>query len=136
MNFKEETLKVIGDRVIKEFRIRAIGYSISKTERLKEKDRSLLDSSELDDADLIFQGTGNTIPWDKMEEITRMVTDYNDGFGAECWIGWITFEDNTWIERRTYDGSEWWEECKFPTLEDSVNDISSDFSDPKFEIIK
>ena len=35
--------------------------------------------------------------------------DYNDGFGTQELFGNIVFNDFTWLERREYDGSEWWE---------------------------
>lgn len=44
--------------------------------------------------------------------------NYNDGFGGEevppSLV--ITFYDKSWLRRRTYDGSEWWEFQKYPVV--------------------
>lgn len=34
---------------------------------------------------------------------------YYDGFGIQELYGYVVFNDNTWLEREAYDGSEWWE---------------------------
>lgn len=41
--------------------------------------------------------------------------DYDDGFGLQQLFGTIVFKDGTWMERREYDGSEWWEHYRIPT---------------------
>ena len=41
--------------------------------------------------------------------------NYNDGFGLQQLFGTIVFKDGTWMERREYDGSEWWEHYAVPT---------------------
>ncbi len=35
--------------------------------------------------------------------------EYDNGFNHQYLAGRILFEDETWLERATYDGSEWWE---------------------------
>jgi hypothetical protein len=41
--------------------------------------------------------------------------NYNDGYGLQQLFGTIVFKDGTWMERREYDGSEWWEHYRVPT---------------------
>ena len=39
--------------------------------------------------------------------------NYDEGFGGQEVGGFIVFKDGTWLDRREYDGSEWWElQCK------------------------
>lgn len=43
--------------------------------------------------------------------------EYNDGYGSQAYIGWITFKScDVWLEREEYDGSEWWATKRKPTL--------------------
>jgi hypothetical protein len=44
-----------------------------------------------------------------------MDRDYHDGFGSQILFGTIWFGDS-WLERSTYDGSEWWTEKSYPKL--------------------
>lgn len=44
--------------------------------------------------------------------------EYDDGFGNQELFGIILFKDNTWMERAEYDGSEWWEYKKCPTVDE------------------
>ena len=41
---------------------------------------------------------------------------YDDGYGGQEISGFIVFKDGTWLDRREYDGSEWWEHQIKPTL--------------------
>ena len=109
-NFKEETLLAIGDRKIEEYRIRAIHFNNEFS------------------SDLIFEGKGNTIPWDDMDKRTHgLVSSYDDGYGSENWTGWITLTDGSWLERKTYDGSEWWENKIRPSLSNGILDSIGEF---------
>ena len=47
--------------------------------------------------------------------------DYNDGFGSQELGGIIVFNDGSWLDRREYDGSEWWEFQQTPKIEDYNN---------------
>ena len=52
------------------------------------------------------------ITWDEFVKIADV--EYNDGFGAqEVAEDLVVVGDDWWLERREYDGSEWWE---FKTL--------------------
>ena len=109
-NFKEETLLAIGDRMIEEYRIRAIHHG-----------------NEFQ-SDLIFEGKGNTIPWIDMDKRTHgLVSNYDNGYGSDNWNGWITFTDGSWITRVTYDGSEWWENKNKPSLSNGILDCIGEF---------
>lgn len=109
MNFKEETIKAIGNRAIEEYRIRAIRCDTSEP-------------------DLIFEGRHNTIPWDDMDKRTDgLVSNYDNGYGSDNWGGWITFTDGTWISRVTYDGSEWWDNKIKPSLSNGILDCIGEF---------
>jgi len=41
---------------------------------------------------------------------------YDSGFGGQMVYGIIVFDNQSWLERREYDGSEWWQKCSFPTV--------------------
>ena len=46
-------------------------------------------------------------------------SNYDNGFGArEVPNVLIVFKDNSWMERNEYDGSEWWEYMKCPSIQD------------------
>ncbi len=34
--------------------------------------------------------------------------DYNSGYGGQELFGTVWLDDNTWLSRGEYDGSEWW----------------------------
>lgn len=110
INFKEETIKAIRGREIEEYRLRAISFN-----------------NEFDN-DIIFEGTGDTIPWDLMDQKTHgLVSEYDDSYGSDCWGGWITFRDGTWVERKTYDGSEWWDQKVKPSLTTGILNSIGEF---------
>ena len=46
--------------------------------------------------------------------------DYDNGYGSQEIFGWITFKDNSWLERNDYDGSEWWAYRRKPGVEDLI----------------
>jgi len=43
---------------------------------------------------------------------------YGDGYGPRELLGYVVFNDGTWLERAGYDGFEWWEYKKLPSLAD------------------
>lgn len=45
---------------------------------------------------------------------------YDAGYGSQQLFGVIVFNDGTWLERREYDGSEWWTKNTIPQEEDYV----------------
>lgn len=49
---------------------------------------------------------------------------YDTGFGMQYIYGYILFSDGSWLERREYDGAEWWKFMTLPTkesIEDYIN---------------
>lgn len=115
-NFKQETIEKIGGREIDEFYF-AYEPDVYLDEETKARVR----------AEAIYSGKGK-IDWGLMkakfclEELHPELTgddvfDYDDSYGQQFYFGWVTFKDsNQWIERKEYDGSEWWEQCKKPSL--------------------
>lgn len=57
------------------------------------------------------------------KEIFKMMaiaTNYDSGYGsAEIREDLLIVGDGWWLERREYDGSEWWEFCATPTLDEN-----------------
>ena len=54
--------------------------------------------------------------WDNFEEIAKK-TDYYQGFGlVEVAKDLKVVGKDWWLDRREYDGSEWWEFNKIPTI--------------------
>jgi hypothetical protein len=52
------------------------------------------------------------------ENAERLLSfEYDSGYGSQEVGGVIVFNDGTWMERREYDGSEWWESFKTPQRE-------------------
>lgn len=47
--------------------------------------------------------------------------NYDNGYGSQQLFGCVVFTDGSWLERHTYDGSEWWEYKKEPNLDDLMN---------------
>ena len=41
---------------------------------------------------------------------------YNNGYGGQELDGVIWFEDGTWADRGEYDGSEWWQYHRCPSV--------------------
>jgi hypothetical protein len=45
---------------------------------------------------------------------------YDDSYGSQEIFGIIWYEDETWSSRGEYDGSEWWEYNKIPTIPEEL----------------
>lgn len=90
-NLQEETLeaiKAVGKN------IEDIAYcDIYKSDWRNEKDRTIC----IDNFD-----------------INALNLKYDAGYGSQEIFGFIVFTDNSWLQRREYDGSEWWEYFKTP----------------------
>lgn len=53
-----------------------------------------------------FLDLGKDNPW-----------EYDDGYGLQTFGGFITFSNcGDWLERKEYDGSEWWAVVRKPSL--------------------
>ena len=46
--------------------------------------------------------------------------NYDSGYGTQYVYGFIVFTDGTWLERKEYDGSEWWGSKRMPIYTDLV----------------
>ncbi|MGD8306170.1 MAG: hypothetical protein PVF17_05920 [Ignavibacteria bacterium] len=57
---------------------------------------------------------------DSIKSLDKLNFDYDNGYGGQEIFGWITFKDNTWLERGEYDGSEWWNFKRKPGPEDLI----------------
>ena len=61
---------------------------------------------------------GTTLTPDALEKLD---VAYDNGFGCQQLFGYVLFNDNTWLSRHEYDGSEWWEYNHPPTVEEILN---------------
>jgi hypothetical protein len=50
--------------------------------------------------------------------INNLDVEYYEGFGSQQLRGVVLLDNNDWLERQQYDGSEWWEYRKCPTVEE------------------
>ena len=57
---------------------------------------------------------------DVINFINNLDFEYNNGFGSQELFGTVWFNDNTWLERKEYDGSEWWIHCKRPQIPEEL----------------
>ena len=48
---------------------------------------------------------------------------YDSGYGGQNLFGTIYCEDGVWIDRGEYDGSEWYNVHKYPSLRDSFDEV-------------
>ena len=50
----------------------------------------------------------------EINTIEQLDFNYNDG-GIQELYGYVLLDDQDWLERHDYDGSEWWEYKKYPS---------------------
>ena len=50
------------------------------------------------------------------EFLDKLDFEYDSGYGGQNLFGHIWLEDNTWLSRGEYDGSEWWEYNAVPEI--------------------
>ncbi len=50
------------------------------------------------------------------EFMQKLEFTYNSGYGGQELDGVIWFEDGTWADRGEYDGSEWWQYHRCPSV--------------------
>lgn len=48
---------------------------------------------------------------------------YDNGYGGQQLYGTVWFDNGMWLSRGEYDGSEWWELHKYPTIPDNLKAI-------------
>lgn len=74
---------------------------------------------------VILEGDNVIISKKNFEEVARK-TNYDSGFGyAEIRSDLIIVGWNWWLERREYDGSEWWELQTMPIIPNEITEITS-----------
>jgi hypothetical protein len=50
--------------------------------------------------------------------------EYNNGYGGEeVYMGLLVVGNDWWLERHTYDGSEWWEHKSLPTKPNKTSKV-------------
>lgn len=111
-NVKKDLLEAIKITGHKETDIRcaviSIHFDFSKENDLKY----FLERSETDDRKYLVLKEGYTT-----EQLRSFIEEtdvsYDTGCGLQELYGYIMFNDESWLERGEYDGSEWWEFKKF-----------------------
>lgn len=60
-------------------------------------------------------------PAEYAEFLDKLNFEYDAGYGGQELFGtvWL-MEENTWLERGEYDGSEWWEYNKCPKIPEGL----------------
>jgi hypothetical protein len=61
------------------------------------------------------------VPDVTIEGLDNLDFVYKQSYGIQQLFGLVLFNDNTWLERSEYDGSEWWSYKSPPTLADFDN---------------
>lgn len=87
---------------------------------LREETINILKSNGKSIQDIEWIGTRNfKVPFDS--ELNILNIDYYSGYGsAEIMEDLIIVGKDFWLERREYDGSEWWAFMEFPKVPNSV----------------
>ena len=63
---------------------------------------------------VIHSCKGTSLTADDLDAIDVL---YDSGYGSQRLFGLVLFNDNTWLSREEYDGSEWWIHNIPPTVE-------------------
>ena len=72
-----------------------------------------------------IQGTDFGITKENFEKVAKK-SNYNSGFGSpKVAEDLVVVGDNWWIERRDYDGSEWWEYKEKPKQISKIKEVSN-----------
>jgi hypothetical protein len=60
-------------------------------------------------------------PAEYEEFLSKLDFEYDSGYGGQELFGTVWFmEENIWLSRGEYDGSEWWEYNKCPQVPDEL----------------
>lgn len=103
---------------------------------LKETKETLeLHSKTFDD--IIFVGDDSTHTKMTVKEFLEHTNfEYNDGYGLEeINTDLILVGKDFWLERNTYDGSEWWEYKSMPNVNDYTDGTVYIFDEAKMNAI-
>ena len=55
--------------------------------------------------------------------LDKLSFEYDAGYGLQHLCGTVWLKDDSWMERREYDGSEWWEHKVLPTIPKECLDV-------------
>jgi len=97
--------------------VRTTSLASIKTDTLKKVDTDIVAYGYLQSCEFIrfFQSSEAFI--DALDALDDHLGDrYDPGFGNQMVRGIIVFDNQSWLERKEYDGSEWWQRCSFPTV--------------------
>lgn len=50
---------------------------------------------------------------------------YDAGYGGQILFGTVWLDNNCWLSRGEYDGSEWWDWNQYPEYPDSVKSLKN-----------
>ena len=50
--------------------------------------------------------------------------EYHDGFGRQALFGIVWLDNDEWLQRGEYDGSEWWDHMSLPEIPDNLKQNS------------
>lgn len=104
-NAKEEFLEAIGDGLVKCAEIR---YSPC----------SLWGEDEPEEKSLILKVGYSDTDWKQF--LDELDFGYDAGYGGQELFGTIWFEDDVWMTRAEYDGSEWWQGHSIPDIPEEL----------------
>ena len=51
--------------------------------------------------------------------------EYDSGYGGQKLFGIVWLDNNSWLSRGEYDGSEWWDWNQYPEYPDSVKSLKN-----------
>lgn len=74
-----------------------------------------------DDQDIILKD--NHSKKDLAAFLRALSFEYDNGYGRQFIYGTVWLKDGNWLERREYDGSEWWVHQVLPKLPKECQDV-------------
>ena len=100
---------------------------------LLNETRDILLSNNKTFDDVLFVGDDSTHTKMTVKEFLEHANvEYNDGYGLEeINTDLILVGKDFWLERGTYDGSEWWEYKSMPNINDFVDGVVYIFDEAK-----
>ncbi len=80
-------------------------------------------------SDIVWVGSEDgqlVITWNEFAKIAKTI-NYDSGFGCQVIAKdlVVLFKDDSWLERREYDGSEWWEYKRLPIKSETSKPFST-----------
>ena len=75
-------------------------------------------------AKIRFDGCPGTYTKEDYQDLLKFLDrEYDSGYGGQKLFGVIYCEDGVWMQRGEYDGSEWWNTFKYPSLRESFDEV-------------